>query len=214
MKRLALVSFLVVLGAVLPSAAHAKGPSAALIEGPGLNGAITIGYGDPGGGSASAARGYGEAGSEASVIALAEQGGFFPAVFGQTPDPMSKTQPSGRLGPRYTIVFTVPGPNGLESTIVQDVYPYATSGPVTYTKPGQRFWDGQLTYGGWYRAASNLKQALVSDGLPRTAPGAATGWTWTRTLLVAIGAAIALAAILLLARRRLQPTSAQHPQAI
>ena len=39
---------------------------------------------------------------------LTEQTGIFPAVFGQTPDPMQKERPKGDLGPKYTITWTVP----------------------------------------------------------------------------------------------------------
>src|SRR5207244_11839795 len=35
--------------------------------------------------------------------------GFFPAAVGQSPDPMLPDRPAGSLGPRYTIVWTVPG---------------------------------------------------------------------------------------------------------
>jgi hypothetical protein len=211
MKRLALVSLVVALGVVFASAAEAKEPTAALIQGPGLSRPLAIGWPDDG--STGSIPVYGNKAAEAKVMALAERGGFFPAVFGQSPDPMLKTQPAGPLGPHYTIVFGLPGPGG-GSRIVQDVYPYATPGPVTYMKAGQVFWDGQQTYGGWFVGTVDLKQALVSAGLSETPPGHGGGWSWAKTTLVSIGAAMALAVILLLVRRRLRSSPTRHPQAI
>lgn len=201
MKRLALVSLVAALGAVLAPASLAKGPSAAEIDGPGLKGPIAI-------------TGFGEPGSPSSLGQLVEHGGFFSAVFGQTPDPMLSSRPSGDLGPLYRITFTVPGPNSSESTIVQETYPYATPQPVTYMKPGQPFWDGQGTHGGWFLGTPELKQALVSAGLPEAAPNGGRGWSWPVTTLVSSGAAMLVVAILLLLRRGLRSASSRRPQAI
>jgi hypothetical protein len=96
-------------------------------------------------------------------------GGFFPQMFGQTPDPTSATRPAGSLGPRYKVVYVVPGPNSIVSRIVQWVYPYAKNGPVTYVRPGQPFWESDRTHGGWFRA-TGLKRVLVRMGLPAVAP--------------------------------------------
>ena len=202
MKRLALVSLVAALGAVLAPASLAKGPSAAEIDGPGLRGPIAI-------------TGFGEPGSPSSLGQLVEHGGFFSAVFGQTPDPMLSSRPSGDLGPLYRITFTVPGPNSSESTIVQLAYPYAMPQPVTYMKRGQPFWDAQRTHGGWFLGTPELKQALVSAGLPKTAPGSTDGWSWPATILVSAGGgALLLAAILLLLRRRLQPLQRQTAEMV
>jgi hypothetical protein len=37
-------------------------------------------------------------------------------------------------------------------------------------KPGQKFWDGRKTHGGWYRASAALKRVLMRAGLPAKAP--------------------------------------------
>ena len=201
MKRLTVISLVAVLAAAFTSAALAKGPSAARVDGPGLKGgAIVI-------------KGFGEPGSPSALGQLVEGGGFFAAMFGQTPDPMLTTRPSGDLGPRYRVTFTVPGPTVSPSTIVQDVYPYAPQ-PTTYTKPGQPFWDGQRTYGGWFLGTPALKQTLVAAGLPKTEPGAGGDWSWPLTTLASIGAAVLLAAILLYLRRRLQSTASRRPHAV
>jgi hypothetical protein len=101
---------------------------------------------------------------------LANASGFFAQVFGQTPDPTLRTRPKGTLGPRYKVVYLVPGPHNVSSRIVQLVYPYAKPFALTYMTSGQRVWEGQTTYGGWFLAASSLKQMLVRAGLPAKAP--------------------------------------------
>src|SRR5688500_17892002 len=106
MKRLLVLAALTAL--VLPAAATAKGPNEATITGPGLDKAITI-------------TGPEEEGSE--LMTFAEQAGFFPAVFAQTPDPMLPERPKGSLGPKYSIEYNVPGPEGESYTIHQDLYP-------------------------------------------------------------------------------------------
>lgn len=165
----------------LPAAALAKGPSAASISGPGLSEPLLVtGLGDESG--------------------LVGQTGFFPATFGQSPDPMSSARPKGHLGPRYTIRYTVPGPNNTNAVIRQDVYPYAKGGPVLYTKPGQPFFETERTHGGWYRAGADLKQTLLRLGLPAATP-AGTSRTGSIAGLAA-GALAAAAAGLVLVRRR------------
>ncbi|MDP9330356.1 MAG: hypothetical protein M3P11_06955 [Actinomycetota bacterium] len=67
-------------------------------------------------------------------------------------------QPSGDLGPRYTLTYAM----GLETTtpsnqVVQYVFPFAQPQPVTYM-PGR----------GWYVAHPRLKGLLVGFGLPAT----------------------------------------------
>jgi len=186
---------LVAVGAVaLPASAFAKGASEASIQGPGLGKTVTI-------------SGNGETSGD-KLGNLGQSAGFFPAVFGQTPDPMSDQRPAGKLGPRYRIVWTVPGPNG-ESKISQDAYPYAEPQPVTYMKPGQLFWDGQHTRGGWYVGDSQLSASLFAVGVPRSAPSTG-GFEWTRWTLIGVaGAALLLALAFAVTRaRRLRPEPA------
>jgi hypothetical protein len=153
MKRLLLV--LAVAALALPTAAFAKGPDEATITGPGLDKAITI-------------SGPEEAGSP--MMAFAEAAGFFPAAFGQEPDPMLPDRPKGDLGPRYKIEYNVPGGGGTSFSITQDLYPYAQPYAVTYTKDGQQIFD-MTTRGGWW-TDSSLKDQLVALGLPKTAEAA------------------------------------------
>ena len=96
MKRL--LFLLAAAALVLPATASAKGPSEATITGPGLE------QGDQD------QRGQRQTGSP--MMNLAEAAGFFPAAFGQTPDPMTYARPKGDLGPKYSIDYAVPGPDG------------------------------------------------------------------------------------------------------
>jgi hypothetical protein len=155
MTRLTLALAAVAAGLVLPATAAAKGPSAAAISGPGLGKTIKIG-------------GSGES-SGTPLGDLTMQAGFFPAAFGQSPDPMLPGKPAGKLGPSFAVRYVVPGPNGHTYRIRQDLYPYAAGGAVTYMKPGQAIFDG-TTRGGWFRADSTLRQLLVRRGLPARAP--------------------------------------------
>jgi hypothetical protein len=194
MKRLFLILSIAALA--LPAAALAKGPSVASIDGPGGGGGITF-------------TGYGESAGQ-SLGDLTLLAGFFPAAFGQEPDPMLASRPKGELGPRYTITYTVPTGTGVADKIRQELYPYSAQGPVTYMKPGQQVF-GTAAPGGWFQADPRLKQLLVSAGLPATAPRATptrarpteTSFPTGLVALVAVGLALALATVLLLSRRAL-----------
>jgi hypothetical protein len=188
MRKLIVLATLGTLAALAGTApASAKGPSAASLTGPGLNHAIRI-------------SGYGEGGSGTPLGALVQFGGFFPQVFGQSPDPPTRKQPTADLGPRYRVVYRVPGPSS-GSTIVQNVYPYAKPSPVTHMRAGQRFWGDMHTKGGWVVAEAGLKAALVKAGLPKSAPRVAGAgsfpWAWTSA-----GAAFAVVLLLVVALRR------------
>jgi hypothetical protein len=182
----------------LPAAATAKGPSGASIDGPGTGGGIDI-------------TGTMQPGSQLGD--LTTWSGFFPAVFRQTPDPMLDARPEGDLGPKYTVTYTVPGPNGETWTIEQDLYPYVKRGPITYMKPGQEIFETEGTRGGWYLAEIALKDLLVDAGLPATPPSttsaddAAAVSTGTALLLAAAAALLLLGSAFLL-RRRARPAAA------
>jgi hypothetical protein len=186
MKRL---TFFVVaaLALMAPAGAAAKGPSAASITGPGLSSPVAI-------------TGTGEGDTSTDLGLLVMDGGWFPEVFGSSPSPMLRSRPA-RLGPEYTVDYTVPGGPTIDR-LQQSLYPYALGGPVTYMRPGQRFWGTQQTSGGWYRGTLQLKRMLVAAGLPKAAP-AARSVMHDRTISVAAGAGIAFAAAVLALRRRL-----------
>lgn len=153
MRKYLLAAALVALA--LPALAAAKGPASASISGPGLDGPLVIG-------------GDGEMPGTA-LGTLANASGFFPQMFGQSPDATLASRPTRSLGLRYKVVYVVPGPNNTQSRVVQLLYPYAKPTAVTYMKPGQPFWDAEATLGGWYRARPGLKRMLIRAGLPSSA---------------------------------------------
>jgi hypothetical protein len=150
MRRYLLAAVAVAL--VVPALAAAKGPSGASISGPGLERTLTI-------------SGDGE-GLGTQLGGLAMRSGFFAQMFEQTPDPTLRTRPAGTLGSRYTVVYVVPGPNGVQSRVVQRVYPFAKPVALTYMKSGQPFWQTDRTHGGWFRASLALKRILIRVGVP------------------------------------------------
>jgi len=186
MRKFLLLATGVVLAALVASApAAAKGPTSASLTGPGLDRAIPV-------------NGEGESGTGTPLGSLVELGGFFPQMFVQIPDSTTRVRPSGSLGPRYRVVYRVPGPGGI-STVVQDVYPYAKT-PVTYMSPGQRFWHSSRTHGGWFVSGPGLKAALVGAGLPKSPPPVSSGsfpWAWTGS-----GALAVVALLIWMVRRR------------
>ena len=193
MKRMLVLCAVAALA--LPTVAVAKGPSSASIEGPGTGGGLKFSNGDSDG---------------MTLHTLTEQTGIFPALFGQTPDPMQKDRPQGDLGPKYTITWTVPTGKGQADRVRQDVYPYATP-PVTYMPPGQKVFGDMKTHGGWFRSEEGLKQTLVAAGLPETAPSSSSsdGSVFSTGLLSLFGAALLLAmTATLVMRRRARPAAA------
>jgi hypothetical protein len=185
MSRFTLALAVMAAVLLLPAAALAKGPSAATVTGSGK----TLRF-----------AGNGEWG-QTPLGKLTQYAGFFPAVFGQQPDPMLKARPHGSLGPRFTIHYLVPGPAAATYRIAQDVYPYAKGGAVTYMKPGQSIF-GNRTIGGWYRDSA-LKQTLVRQGLPARAATASSGASLALFAGLGIPGALVLAgAAVLVARRK------------
>jgi hypothetical protein len=191
----------VVSALVVASTAFAKGATQATIKGPGLKKGGLVLKSDSGGDPSSGSR----------LGQLATAAGFFPAVFNQQPDPMLRERPKGTLGPKYTVEYIMPGPDGGTSTIRQDLYPYARPYLLSYTKPGQPFFGSERTHGGWFQATSVLRTTL---GLPAQPPSAGTGdgSGWLRWVAVAITIAAGLALVATLSlvalRRRPGPATA------
>jgi hypothetical protein len=156
---------LALLLAAVPTAAQAKGASAATISGGGPGGL-------PGGPIDIA--GDGEPGAGTDLSNLAEAAGVFALLWeggaGGALD--AAPTPTGERGPRYTITWTFPNGAGGEDKVRQSVWPYAAGGPITYMRPGQPVLDGTTT-GGWYRSADNLRLTLITLGLPNRPPLAA-----------------------------------------
>jgi hypothetical protein len=182
MKRLILAAAFAAL--LVPAAALAKEPSTASISGPRLDKTLRAPENDN---FTSTTLGH-----------LTDATGFFPAAVGQSPDPMLPGRPAGSLGPRYTIVWTVPVP-GHTHRVRQDLYPYAEGGTLTYMKPGQAIYESR-TVGGWYRAYG-LKPALVRLGLPARSAQDAAGSSLALFAGIGIPGALALTGAFLLVRR-------------
>ena len=193
MKRALLILALAALA--LPAAALGKGPSEAVINGPG------------GGGGGGDITFTGCCANDTPTMMLAERAGFFPAVFSQTPDPMLDSRPKGDLGPKYTVTYTVPGPSNETWKIEQDLYPYAASGPVTYMKPGQKIFEVPGgTRGGWFQGTTQLKETLVAAGLPSSAPAGSAGRSSVPTLTLSAFAVLLFTCVaVFVVRRRLRP---------
>jgi len=170
---------------VLPTVAGAKEPSQATITGPGLHKTLKIN----GGGDF----------SSTPLGRLTSDSGFFPSVVNQWPNPILAGRPSERLGPRYTIVWTVP--SDTTTRVKQDVYPYASGGAVAYVRPGQPIFEGTTT-GGWYRGGATLKQSLVALGLPSHERRQADKTNSALLAGLAVLAALAVAGVVVLAWRR------------
>jgi hypothetical protein len=159
-RALAVLALAVLLLAV-PTAAQAKGATAATIDG-----------GGPGGlpGGPITLRGGGEPGSSTDLGMLALGTGLYAAAFDPVAGGVVKAAPTDRLGPRYTITWTFPDPaGGKDRTVRQLVYPYAAGGPVSFTPAGQAVLD-TTTVGGWYQGFDGLRAQLIELGLPDREP--------------------------------------------
>jgi hypothetical protein len=188
------------LALLLPAGALAKGPTAATITGPGLDKPLKLG-----GGPNALANGR-------PMEVLMTRGGFFQVAWGGQSRRALAKAPTKNLGPKYEVVYVVPGPSGQEDLIRQDLYPHAKGGPVSFTPAGQPFFGTRRTLGGWFRAQPVLTSALVAAGLPaRTSPTAPAAGDDTVPAfgLWTLLSALALAAIAVLAlRRRARPAAA------
>ena len=191
----------ILAGLAFSSATLAKGPSAATLEGPGLESPIEFG-------------GFWRADGQnrQALQPFLEAFGFFPAAFGTEPQPYFTTRLPGRperdLGPRYTVTYVLSEtPDDEGALVVQDLYPYAQPNAVTYMEPGQQFWGRARTRGGWFVARSTAWPQILADaGLPRTPPrvdgGREIPWTaFGAMAALALGGTLTLLAL----RRRPHP---------
>src|SRR6266568_4809247 len=153
----------------LATPALAKGPSQARITGRWLVHTIVI-------------SGDGEPGQQSRLASLAQQTDLFNVLFGAgagagVPPParLRPAPPKASLGPRYTVIYTVPGvdprPGEQFGRVRQVLYPYAAGGPVIYTPPGQRGFGQALQAAGWLRGSAQLTHTLTQLGVPPR-PGA------------------------------------------
>jgi len=153
-------TILLILGAgfmLTASPVLAKGPSQAVLEGPGLPFPISL-------------RAPGKPTIGRALATMVQESGFFSSLHGADA-PWRHLRPDGELGPRYIVSYILRGGDDPRS-IVQYLYPYAKAGPITYMPPGQRTWTHDKTTGGWHRADASLKEMLIELGLPEAPPNA------------------------------------------
>jgi hypothetical protein len=92
------------------------------------------------------------------------------AVFAASSGPVEHDDDPGpevELGPRYKVEFSVWKDDGIR--VLQYLYPFATSGPVTFTPPGQgrafaRVF-GEREISGWWSAPNELTKWLRENGV-------------------------------------------------
>jgi len=145
-------------------AAHAKGPTSATIEGPGLTPAVRIDSYEP-------------VGARPGMSDLMALTGADRVMFDQATR-LAGDAPAAALGPRYTVSCRQPDEHGTQTlALSQDLYPFAAGGPLTYTPPGQRsMFTAATVASGWYRAPHKLTAVLSALGAraPLVSPSPAT----------------------------------------
>jgi hypothetical protein len=137
--------------ALIPTAAAAKGAKEMTVSGPGLAAPIRLE----------------NTGHGMLPNTIAEKSGLFSA----TTDRVTARRPAGRLGPRYVATYRwLVGPDKTVS-LRQELYPFASGGALSHTRPGRRALDVPAR-DGWYRAGPELTLLLVAAGVPapRRAP--------------------------------------------
>lgn len=173
---------------LVPAAlATAKGPTSAVITGL-ESGSLAV---DGGPGS-------GEPGSGATLAGLAEVTGLWANTFDRG-DALQDSPPTAALGTRLRVSWIVPGPEG-EDIAVQDVYPWAEGGAVTYT-PADQDYAGTTTRGGWFVGGEELQRMLIEVGVPARQPSSGP----PPVPLLAVGTVVVAGAGLLAWRRRPAP---------
>ena len=125
-RRVLAMVVLALLLAAVPTAAQAKGASAATISG-----------GGPGGlpGGPIDLKGDGEPGSGTDLANLAASSGVFALLFEDSSSGALATAPPGARGPRYTITWTFPNGAGTENKVRQSVWPYAVGPDLHGLRP-------------------------------------------------------------------------------
>jgi hypothetical protein len=187
---------------VLAAPAHAKGPTRAVIDGPGLTAPITM------------------SGSDAATLFV--QSGFGFALSSCLPqDHCRSHRPQGDLGPRFVATYVLAFPNAhghmVRSHVVQYLYPQAQPKPLTYIPPGQPY-AGRRTVGGTFTLGPTFLQNVTGHDLgaaqppaPAAAPPPAPEPSAEPMLLAGIAAvAVALIGVVAVAWRRRHDAAVSH----
>jgi hypothetical protein len=139
--------------ALIPSTAAAKGVTDATVSGPGLTASLQLG--------------------QEGSSRLAAAAGLYAAFStpAPAPGPLQAEPPPSALGPRYLVTYSFlfpEQPAHPQRSIRQDLYPFASTGPVVHTPPGQHLFD-TTSQGGWHPASPALTMILVAAGVPTPA---------------------------------------------
>lgn len=193
-RRIALVSLVAVLVPLtLAAPAEAKGPESAVVSGPGMDSTRLT-----------------WANAETDLAALLDIA--FP--WGGGNRAWVANPPPGDLGPMYTAAYPMPGEMGpgRKEVVRQELYPFADSGPVVYTAPGQTMFGTPLNQG-WQATSPQLTTLMRSLGAdPNAATNAASvtpaaamsqrevdesgaAWPWFAAVAVGIGVLVGVGAL-------------------
>ena len=137
----------------LAPAAQAKGPTAAVIEGPGITTPVRV-------------ESYEAVGRLPDIGTLMQRTGgdvMFGDVVRLDPD-----APATELGARFTVQYLM----NKDVVLTQELYPFAEGGPYTFTPPGQRslFVEAEMATG-WFRGTAELTTTLERMGATKTEAG-------------------------------------------
>lgn len=81
------------------------------------------------------------------------------------PAVLLEAAPTSSLGPELRVTWNVYGQRG---KVAQDLYPYASGGPLLHTLSGQMYHDYEMR-SGWFVADQELLTSLQEVGLPEEA---------------------------------------------
>ena len=183
--------------------AHAKGPTRAVIVGPGLTAPVVV------------------QGSDAGILFF--RSGFGSALGACLPQEHCRShRPHGDLGPRFVATYVLAFPNAQGHTVrnhvVQYLYPQARPSPLAYVPPGQPY-AGRRTVGGTFTLGSTLLKNVIGLDLgvaqpsaaPAAAPPPAPGPSADPVLLAGVAAgAVALIGVVAMSWRRRHDAAASH----
>jgi hypothetical protein len=113
-------------------------------------------------------------GDGARLYELVERTGLYETLYEAGSIVLTGGAPTTDLGPRVVLTWRLPTSSTEAASIVQEVYPYASVGPVVHTRPGQLGLPGQVTDGGWHRAPPSLVTTMQRIGVPSRAALEAT----------------------------------------
>jgi hypothetical protein len=188
---------------LLSTPAYAKGPTRAVIEGPGLAAPVVI------------------RGSDVGVLFF--QSGFGSALSSCLPQDRCRShRPHGDLGPRFVATYVLAFPNArghmVRNHVVEYLYPRAQPKPLAYIPPGQLY-AGRRTVGGTFTLGPTLLKnvtgldlgAAQPSAAPAAAPSPAPGANADPMLVAGVVAiAVALIGVVAVAWRRRHDAAASH----